>query len=279
MKIGFNEATALRCEGQSLMADLEMCEKYGFDYFEIRYDCIAKYIQEGHTLEELGEWFKNHNIKPWAYNTLEFFNQLDPFQTLAMDWHLDWIKKVCEAIGMKMLIAVPSFNVGLDKSVEEIKKEAAARLRCIAEKMGPDIRISLEFCGVPTCSINQFQTAYAVVEEVGLPNVGVTLDTFHFHEMGSSLHALQKADSKKIFVYHLNDCEDLPIGSCGDDKRLWPGEGVVNHAGIAKALKDIGFDGVCTIEEFRPEYYAMSHEENIKKAAEVTKEFVAKYFG
>ena len=196
-----------------------------------------------------------------------------------MDWHLDWIKKVCEAIGMKMLIAVPSFNVGLDKSVEEIKKEAAARLRCIAEKMGPDIRISLEFCGVPTCSINQFQTAYDVVEEVGLPNVGVTLDTFHFHEMGSSLHALQKADPKTIFVYHLNDCEDLPIGSCGDDKRLWPGEGVVNHAGIAKALKDIGFDGVCTIEEFRPEYYAMSHEENIKKAAEVTKEFVAKYFG
>ena len=45
MKIGFNEATALKCEGQSLMADLEMCEKYGFDYFEIRYDCIAKYIQ------------------------------------------------------------------------------------------------------------------------------------------------------------------------------------------------------------------------------------------
>ena len=28
-----------------------------------------------------------------GYNTLEFFNQLDPFQTLAMDWHLDWIKE------------------------------------------------------------------------------------------------------------------------------------------------------------------------------------------
>ena len=48
---------------------------------------------------------------------------------------------------------------------------------------------------------------------------------------------------------------------------------------IAKNLKEIGFDGVCTIEEFRPEYYAMSHEENIKKAAEVTKAFVNKYFG
>lgn len=44
-------------------------------------------------------------------------------------------------------------------------------------------------------------------------------------------------------------------------------------------LKEIGFDGVCTIEEFRPEYYAMSHEDNVKKAAEVTRDFVQKYFG
>ena len=47
---------------------------------------------------------------------------------------------------------------------------------------------------------------------------------------------------------------------------------------IASALKEIGFDGVCTIEEFRPEYYEMSHDENVKKAAEVTREFVNKYF-
>lgn len=277
MKIGFNEATALKCKGQSLMADLEMCEKYGFDYFEMRFDCLAEYMKE-HTLEELAEWFRTHNIKPWAYNTLEFFNQLDPFQELACDWHLDWIIEVCKAIGMKMLIAVPSFNVGLDKSVSDIKAEAVKRLRYMAEKVGSDIRISLEFCGVPTCSINQFGTAYEVVKEVDLPNVGITLDTFHFHEMGSKLEDLKKADPKKIFVYHLNDCEDLPIGSCGDDKRLWPEEGVVDHAGIAETLKEIGFDGVCTIEEFRPEYYAMDHEENIKKAAEVTKAFVAKYY-
>ena len=278
MKTGFNEATALKCKGQSLMADLEACEKYGFDYFEMRFDCLAEYMKE-HTLEELGEWFQNHNIKPWAYNTLEFFNQLNPFQEMATDWHLDWILEVCKAIGMKMLIAVPTFDVGLDKSVDDIKREAVERLRYMAVKVGPDIKISLEFCGCPNCSVNQFGTAYEIVKEVDLPNVGITLDTFHFHEMGSKIEDLRKADPKKIFVYHLNDCENLPIGSCGDDKRLWPEEGVVDHASIAATLKEIGFDGVCTIEEFRPEYYEMPHEENIKKAAEVTKAFVNKYYG
>ena len=76
MKIGFNEATALECKGQSLIADLEACEKYGFDYIEIRFDCIKDYLKE-HTLEELADWFKNHRLKPWAYNTLIFFNQRD----------------------------------------------------------------------------------------------------------------------------------------------------------------------------------------------------------
>ena len=261
MKIGFNEATALECKGQSLMADLEACEKYGFDYIEIRFDCVKDYLKE-HTLEELADWFKNHHLKPWAYNTLIFFNQRDEAGVKEIDEETDFIIKVCEAIGMKMLI----------------KEEAVERLRYLSDKVGKDIKISLEFCGAPNCSINQFGTAYDVVKAVDRDNVGITVDTFHFHEMCSKLEDLKAADGSKIFAYHLNDCEDLPLGSCGDDKRLWPGEGVVDHAGIAGALKEIGFDGVCTIEEFRPEYYAMSHDENVKKAAEVTRDFVAKYF-
>lgn len=277
MKIGFNEATALECKGQSLMADLEMCEKYGFDYIEIRFDCVKDYLLEGHTLEELADWFKNHHLKPWAYNTLIFFNQRNDFGQREIDKEVDFILKVSKAIGMKMLITVPSFGVK-NKSVQEIKEEAVERLRYLADKVGKDMKISLEFCGTPECSINQFGTAYDVVKAVDRENVGVTLDTFHFHEMCSKLSDLENADASKIFAYHLNDCEDLPLGSCGDDKRLWPGEGVVDHEGIVAALKKIGFDGVCTIEEFRPEYYALSHEENIKKAAEVTKAFVEKHF-
>ena len=212
MKIGFNEATALECKGQSLIADLEACEKYGFDYIEIRFDCIKDYLKE-HTLEELADWFKNHRLKPWAYNTLIFFNQRDEAGVKEIDEETEFIMEVSKAIGMKMLITVPSFDVK-DKSVSEIKEEAVERLRYLSDKVGEDIKISL---------------------------------TFNYL-------------------------------SCGDDKRLWPGEGVVDHEGIASALKEIGFDGVCTIEEFRPEYYEMSHDENVKKAAEVTREFVNKYF-
>ena len=118
MKIGFNEATALECKGQSLIADLEACEKYGFDYIEIRFDCIKDYLKE-HTLEELADWFKNHRLKPWAYNTLLFFNQRDEAGKREIDEETEFIMEVSKAIGMKMLITVPAFDVK-DKSKDYV---------------------------------------------------------------------------------------------------------------------------------------------------------------
>ena len=56
------------------------------------------------------------------------------------------------------------------------------------------------------------------------------------------------------------------------------------NAGTAQAgtnvpeLKATDFDGdVCTIEVFRPDYYKLSNEENIKRAAEVTRAHVEAY--
>ena len=67
MKLGFNEATALECKGQSLMADLEMCEKYGFDYIEIRFDCVKVTAAAG----SLGKpaaisWYDNSHLMRWS---------------------------------------------------------------------------------------------------------------------------------------------------------------------------------------------------------------------
>ena len=111
--------------------------------------------------------------------------------------------EVSKAIGMKMLITVPAFDVK-DKSVSEIKEEAVERLRYLSDKVGEDIKISLEFCGAPNCSINQFGTAYDIVKTVDRSNVGITVDTFHFHEMCSKLEDLKAADGNKIFA--IKDC-------------------------------------------------------------------------
>ena len=277
MKLGFNQATALECKGQSLLADLEACEKHGFDYIELRFDCIKDYLKTN-TLEDLASWFGNHKLKPWAYNTLLFFNLCVESQEKEIDDEVDFIIKVCNAIGMKMLITVPRFDAG-HYTVEQIKEDAVKRLRYLADKVAPHgIRISLEFCGAPSCSINQFGKAYDIVKATERENVGITLDTFHFHAMGSDWADLEGADGKKIFVLHLNDTENLPVGQLEDIHRLWPGEGCLDHKRIFGILKKIGFEGVCTLELFRPEYYRLAHDENIRTAKQKAERILAKYW-
>ena len=291
MKIGFNEGCNRFCENHSVLEDLDLCEKYGFDYIDIQSECLDREIAAGkYTIDDLGAWFADpkHHLKMLSYNALIFFNMKQTQEEKdAVMAKLDQIIADCNKLGCKMIVVVPSKDMkerGLTPTRKEIREDAVAVLKEMVKKCEPHgIRLSLEFCGEPSMTINRFEDAYAIVEEVNSPLVGVTLDQYHFYAMGSGWDTLEKADGKKIFVWHLNGTEDMPCGAYynNDEKRLWPGEpgDCLDHKRYADTLKKIGFEGdVCTMEVFRPDYYKLSSEENIKKAAEVTKAHVAKYW-
>jgi len=270
------------------MKDLEYCEKYGFDYIDIQSECLNRDLEAGkYTIEEMGEWFKNHKLKMLSYNALCFFNMKQTqAEKDAVMAELDEVIRRCNILGCKMIVVVPSMDMaerGLQPTRKTIREDAVAVLNEMVKKVEPyGIKLSIEFCGAPAMTINRFEDAYAIVSEVNSPLVGVTLDQYHFYAMASEFCDLEKADGKKIFVWHLNGTEDMPIGAPynNDEKRLWPGEegDCLDHKRYADTLKKIGFEGdVCTIEVFRPAYYELSQEENVKKAAEVTKAHVAKY--
>lgn len=285
MKIGFNEGCNRFCKDHSVMKDLELCEKYGFDYIDIQSECLNRDLEAGkYTLEEMGNWFQTHHLKMLSYNALIFFNMKQTQQEKdAVMTELDEIIRRCNILGCKMIVVVPSMDLNVHATVGQIKDDAVAVLKEMVKKVEPyGIKLSLEFCGCPTMSINRFEYAYDIVTAVGSPLVGITLDQYHFHAMASQWETLEKADGKKIFVWHLNGMEDMPCGAAynNDEKRLWPGEegDCLDHKRYADTLKKIGFEGdVCTIEVFRPAYYELSQEENVKKAAEATKAHIAKY--
>lgn len=286
MKIGFNEGCNRFCENHSVLEDLALCEKYGFDYIDVQSECLDRELAAGkYTLEQLGDFFKSHKLKMLSYNALIFFNmkqtQAEKDTVMAQ---LDEIIRRCEILGCKMIVVVPSMELPVKATVDEIKADAVAVLKEMVKKVEPHgIKLSLEFCGAPTMSINRFEYAYDIVKAVDSPLVGVTLDQFHFNAMASGWDALEKADGKKIFVWHLNGTENMPCGAAynTDEVRLWPGEpgDCLDHKRFADTLKKIGFEGdVCTVEVFRPDYYKLSSEENIQKAAQVTRAHVEKYW-
>ena len=79
MKIGFNEGCNRFCAGQSVLDDLALCEKYGFDYIDVQSECLDRDLAAGkYTLEDLASFFKTHHLKMLSYNALIFFNMKQP---------------------------------------------------------------------------------------------------------------------------------------------------------------------------------------------------------
>ena len=98
--------------------------------------------------------------------------------------------------------------------------------------------------------LNRFETSFInladqvieVVDRVDHPSCGIMLDTFHMNIEEKSLgDAIRAAGSR---VVHIHSCEN---------DRGAPGSGNVDWNGVARALKDINYDGPVVIESFTPD--------------------------
>lgn len=263
MKLGLHVGTI--CKNSNLETALALCEENGYDVIELRLDMLRDYLTR-HDIAALTHWFAQHRLKPHTLNPVPFFNfrNESEFAALCADFEQTCI--FCKAIGCHVVNAVPSSGVG-QYTTAEILENSVARLRMLAS-IGKryDVALSIEFLGQPDASINTLGQAYDVAVATACDNVGVTLDCFHFHAMGSQIADIRRMSPDKLLTVHINDCEDYPLGQLKDTQRLWPGLGCINLDEIFGALNEIGYDGVVSVEEFRPEYYKLSAREAVETA-------------
>lgn len=276
MKLGYNVATTK--QNATLQQEMELCEKHGFSFMEIQMDKLPAYLEE-HTLDEMADFFRTHNIKVLGLNALVFFNNRtkEDYEAIIREYK-EWLE-IAKKLGAQYIVAVPLVTeekILLD-DIKQSCVEVLTELSDLAEPYG--IKVALEFLGHPQATVNTFKQGYDIVQTVNRDNVGLVLDCFHFHGMGSRIEDLKQADGSKIFLLHINDTDDYPIGILTDEDRCWPGHGAINLDGILTTLKEIDFPGdVVSIELFRPEYYQMDPEEVIKKSKETMTEVISKYY-
>ncbi len=275
MKICFNEATTLK--NSTLERDLELCESLGYSLIEIRLDKLKEYLTI-HSVDDLAAFFSKARLKPYAFNALEFISFRDKAGRGDINDNLKFLCEIGSKIGCKKIVVVPTFDVG-HRTVSEIEEETVRVLREMsAFAANYDVKLAFEFVGYPNCSVNTFGQALDIVNKAQRPNIGIVLDCFHFYAMGSRMNDIKRARPEQIFIFHIDDSEDLPYGAARDDARLWPGLGVVPLDGILAALREIGYSEMASVELFRPEYWEYDAEKTIRDGYEATVNVVSKYF-
>jgi len=119
-----------------------------------------------------------------------------------------------------------------------------------------NVRLGLEFLGPlhlrkakPNEFIWRMNDMLEFARDCG-PNVGLLLDSWHWHHAGATTNDILAAGRERIVHVHFNDAPNLPPEQIRDNHRLLPGEGVINLTGFLQALHKIGYTDALSVEVF-----------------------------
>jgi 2-keto-myo-inositol isomerase len=220
----------------------------------------------------------NHGVTPSTLNSIEFIAFRGSEYT-KIQGRLHELGRIAQAIGCPTVIVVPSPSPDRNMPWNKVMAEYVQVLRdlsYIARLYG--IQLSFEFLGFGWCSVRTPRAAFEIIHKVERDNIGLTIDAAHFYTGGGLMSELDQLDPKRIFAFHLDDLEDTPKEAITDSMRILPGLGVIPLDDICARLKRIGYDGLCSIELFRPEYWNWDPQELAIKAREAALKVLSPYF-
>ena len=128
-------------------------------------------------------------------------------------------------------------------------------------------RLGLEFVGPRHIRVGKNVTLWRMDQllnieaDLGLPNLGLLLDSFHWFNAEHSVAELEALPQEKVVHVHLNAAPDRSLDDQQDFERLAPGEGIIDLVGFLGALKKIGYDGYMGVEIFSQELRELPNDE------------------
>jgi 2-keto-myo-inositol isomerase len=251
MKLALNGATTMRA---SLAEDIGAAGAAGFEYLEIWAAKLRRFL-DTRTGAELKSLLDENRLKPYSINSIEHITFRNAERHIALLDECEELCRIAAEINCPYIVVVPS-PLPAGCSREEVIEESVrvlTELSLIAAHYG--VALAFEFLGQADCSVQTLALADEIVKEVAQPNVGLVIDSFHFYAGGSTIASIEALDAKRLFIFHINDAEDLPRVELEDRHRLLPGLGILPLAEIIEALRRINYTGVVSVEIFRPEYW------------------------
>lgn len=178
LKLGYNEATCK--ENSTVENDLLLCEKYGYDYIELRLDMLQEYLKT-HTVDDLKAFFAKSHIKPFAFNSIENINFCTPEEWAKLVELFTFGCKVAQQIGNPYIIVVPTVTNEIctrnEKEIFDDSVKVLNELADIAEPYG--VKLSFEPIGDKKWCVNSVRQALEIVNAVNRDSVGLTVDELH----------------------------------------------------------------------------------------------------
>jgi 2-keto-myo-inositol isomerase len=271
MKIALNGATTMQAD---LAADFHAANAAGFDYLEIWAAKLRTFLHH-RTSRELNEIIAETRIPPLSINSIEHITFRDEHAYRAIKDECEELSRIAASIKCPYVVVVPGTLPASGATRAEIVSESVRVLTELCEIAARhEVALAFEFLGQPDCSVPKLDLAHEIVRTANRPNLGLVIDSFHFYAGGSTIEMVEALDPNLIYVFHINDAENLPREQLLDKHRLLPGLGILPLRELMAAFRKIGYDSVASVEIFRPEYWERDPFELARDARMATQQVI-----
>jgi 2-keto-myo-inositol isomerase len=267
MKLALNGATTMRAD---LVTDIKAAHAAGFELIELWASKLRAYLKT-HSPADLKVLLEEHTLQPYSINSIEHitFRSDQDYENIIKAQCRE-LAQIAGELGCPYIVVVPG-KLPTGATKEQIVDESVMVLSELADIAEPfNVSLAFEFLGQTDCSVQTLDLCNEIIETVNRANVGNVLDTFHFYAGNSTFEAIDRMKPEKLFIFHINDAEDLPKEQLTDAHRLYPGTGILPIKEIKARFDKIGYDRMVSIEIFRPEYWEQDPFEVAKKAHAAT---------
>ncbi|GIV75788.1 MAG: inosose isomerase [Litorilinea sp.] len=274
MQLAFHGATTMT---SNLETDVRVSAQAGYRALELWAAKIDVFLEQ-HASSDLRRLLEAHGVTPTAINSIEFIAfRGDEFEQIKARCHR--LCAIAQAIGCPAVAVIPSPAPAWNSPWEMIVEEHVCALRELSDVAAEyGVKLAFEFIGYGGFSVRTPRGAWEIIRRAERDNIGMVIDVAHFFAGGGLLEELDSIDPDRIYAFHLDDVPDIPKEAYSDALRLLPGLGVAPVDELCARLAAIGYDGPCSIELFRPEYWEWDPLELAVRAREAALRVLSPHF-
>ncbi|RKY05623.1 sugar phosphate isomerase/epimerase [Candidatus Poribacteria bacterium] len=242
-----------------LLDKIKIAADAGFEAIELWNDELTEFEREVGSLDKVVQELERNNLKVATVIALKGWIESKGEEYRRALEEARRRMEQAAAVGSPYIIASPPRG-----KVEDMD-EAARRYRELLE-LGKEIGVkpAMEFLGFVE-GIYKIEHAWYIVERSGHPDGTIVMDTFHIFRGGSSFEQVKEIPADRIAVFHFNDAPAQPERAKQTDAdRVFPGDGILPLKEVAGMLREMGYEGVVSLELFNPRYWEMPPEEVAK---------------
>ncbi|TVQ36515.1 MAG: sugar phosphate isomerase/epimerase [Spirochaetaceae bacterium] len=246
----------------NVLSDVRVARDAGYAALEVHTDKLIRYLDAGHTAEELRDSLRNHGIQAAA---IDIIGDMESTTAAGRRELISTTERLCR---VAVTIGAPTIQLngfcGLDGlPVEEAIRITAANMREVAE-IGRDHGIRFQYEGAAWTPIASLADTLRLIESVDRENVGLVIDFWHYWACrGATPREIARLDRSIIYGVHLCDGHRPAEGEPWVDERelrgALPGEGDLPVQEWTDAIKATGFDGYISGEFLNPFQWERDH--------------------